>query len=100
MSKVTEVIKELQQRFKPDDDIVIQYWTKEDIENQFHAEGVMHKDKVLTAEQFSDLAEDIEHRTSWNLVSEYFCDMYDDRDDLPMSNDIYDKSTYINTLKA
>jgi len=72
MSKVAEVIKELQQRFKPDDDIVIQYWTKEDIESV-----VLDNDAVFTAEQFSDLAEDIEHYSNWDIVAEYFGDIYE-----------------------
>jgi len=66
------VIKELQQRFKPDDDIVIQYWTKEDIESV-----VLDNDAVFTAEQFSDLAEDIEHYSNWDIVAEYFGDIYE-----------------------
>ena len=78
MSKVAEVVKELQQRFKPDDDIVIQYWTKEDIERQFQVHEVIHKDRVFSAEQFSDLAENLEHYSNWDIVAEYFGDIYED----------------------
>ena len=78
MSKVAEVIKELQQRFKPDDDIVIQYWTKEDIERQFQVHEVLDNNAVFTAEQFSDLAEDIEYYSNWDIVAEYFGDIYED----------------------
>ena len=78
MSKVAEVIKELQQRFKPEDDIVIQYWTKEDIESVvLDNDAVFLKDDNLTAQQFSDLAEDIEHYSNWDIVSEYFGDIYE-----------------------
>jgi len=76
MSKVAEVIKELQQRFKPDDDIVVTWWDYNDTIHELGLNHVEDKEK-LSKEEFSDLAQDIEHYTSWNLVSEYFGDIYE-----------------------
>jgi len=85
--KVHEVIKRLQDKYSPDDDIVVALWDYEDVMNilgttEYYPEdsrGSVEKweDERLTKEQFSDLAEDIEGYTDWNLVSEYFSDIYE-----------------------
>ena len=85
--KVHEVIKRLQDNYSPDDDIVVAWWDYEAVMDilettEYYPEdsrGFVEKweDKKLTKEEFSDLAEDIEDYTSWNHVSEYFSDIYE-----------------------
>ena len=90
--KVHEVIKRLQDNYSPDDDIIVTWWDYEAVMDilettEYYPEdsrGFVEKweDKKLTKEEFSDLAEDIEHYTElyanvWNLVSEYFSDIYE-----------------------
>ena len=74
--KVHEVIKRLQDNYSPDDDIVVAWWDYDDIIHELGLNHVEDKEK-LSKDEFSDLAEDIEDYTDWNLVSEYFSDIYE-----------------------
>ena len=88
MSKVAEVIKELQQKFNPDDDIIVNFWDYERVMNilgtiEYYPEdskGAVENwnDKELTKEQFSYFAEEVERYSNWGIIAEYFGDIYED----------------------
>ena len=74
--KVHEVIKRLQDNYSPDDDIVVAWWDY-NLTIQELGLSVQEAKRKLSKDDFSDLAEDIEHYTDWNHVSEYFSDIYE-----------------------
>ena len=74
--KIHEVIKRLQDNYSPDDDIVVAWWDY-NFTIQELGLSVEEAKRKLSKDDFSDLAEDIEHYTDWNLVSEYFSDIYE-----------------------
>ena len=74
--KIHEVIKRLQDNYSPDDDIVVAWWDYNDIIHELGLNHVEDKEK-LSKDDFSDLAEDIEHYTDWDLVSKWFSDIYE-----------------------
>ena len=74
--KIHEVIKRLQDNYSPDDDIVVAFWDYNDTIQELGL-SVEEAKRKLSKDDFSDLAEDIEDYTSWNHVSEYFSDIYE-----------------------
>ena len=74
--KVHEVIKRLQDNYSPDDDIVVAWWDYNDTIHELGLNHVEDKEK-LSKDDFSDLAEDIEHYTDWDIVSKWFSNIYE-----------------------
>ena len=74
--KVHEVIKRLQDNYSPDDDIVVAWWDY-NLTIQELGLSVEEAKRKLSKDDFSDLAEDIEHYTDWDLVSKWVSNIYE-----------------------
>ena len=74
--KVHEVIKRLQDNYSLDDDIVVAWWDY-NLTIQELGLSVEEAKRKLSKDDFSDLAEDIEHYTDWDLVSKWFSNIYE-----------------------
>ena len=74
--KVHEVIKRVQANYSFDDDIVVAWWDY-NLTIQELGLSVEEAKRKLSKDDFSDLAEDIEHYTDWDLVSKWFSNIYE-----------------------